>query len=376
MRRMAGLIVLLLIASTFSTALAQEEQYIHVVQQGENLFRISLKYDVDMDSIMEANGLTDPTRILAGQKLIIPGYSPESPTLEATGLPSPTPTASPSPESTPTPTPEPIPTLTPEPVEPQSAGAAQTASVSHLVLRGETLTRIAAQYNVTVWSVAQANQLASINTISAGQLLTIPGVELEPEVVEKTIVTETMTTTEQVYVVQAGDTLTRIAQQFGSTVAELVDLNKIINPSAIYPGQTLRLMRTAPVMAGFGKRILVDISEQHLYAYEDEQLVFSYIASTGMAPTYTKAGQFQVQSKIDNAYGATWDIWMPFWLGIYYAGSTENGIHALPIMSNGQTLWSGYLGTPISYGCVVLGTEEAETLYNWAPIGTPVTIQY
>jgi lipoprotein-anchoring transpeptidase ErfK/SrfK len=83
-----------------------------------------------------------------------------------------------------------------------------------------------------------------------------------------------------------------------------------------------------------------------------------------------------VQSKIPNAYGSTWDIWMPYWLGIYWAGSTENGIHALPILSNGGVLWAGFLGRPISYGCVVLGTYEAEVLYNWADYGTPVVIQW
>ena len=57
-------------------------------------------------------------------------------------------------------------------------------------------------------------------------------------------------------------------------------------------------------------------------------------------------------------------------------GKFTNGIHALPILSNGTTLWDGYLGTPISYGCVVLGTQEAQLLYDWADIGTPVDIQW
>ncbi|NLE99632.1 MAG: L,D-transpeptidase, partial [Anaerolineales bacterium] len=64
------------------------------------------------------------------------------------------------------------------------------------------------------------------------------------------------------------------------------------------------------------------------------------------------------------------------WLGIYWAGSIENGIHALPVMSNGQTLWAGYLGRPVSFGCIVLGTADAAALYNWAEIGTPVQIRY
>lgn len=131
----------------------------------------------------------------------------------------------------------------------------------------------------------------------------------------------------------------------------------------------------APVVYTGGKYILVDISEQHMYVYEGETLVYSFVASTGMNNA-TRAGSFSVLDKIPNAYGATWNIWMPNWLGIYWAGSLENGIHALPILSNGATLWDGYLGTPISYGCVVLGTYEAQTLYNWAEVGTPVEIQW
>jgi lipoprotein-anchoring transpeptidase ErfK/SrfK len=123
------------------------------------------------------------------------------------------------------------------------------------------------------------------------------------------------------------------------------------------------------------KYILVDISEQHMYVYENDELIYSFIASTGMGNS-TRVGTFSVLNKIPNAYGATWNIWMPNWLGIYWSGSLQNGIHALPILPNGATLWAGYLGTPISYGCVVLDTYDAQVLYNWADIGTPVEIRW
>ena len=123
------------------------------------------------------------------------------------------------------------------------------------------------------------------------------------------------------------------------------------------------------------KYILVDISEQHMYVYEADELVYSFVASTGMDNS-TRVGTFSVLNKIPNAYGATWNIWMPNWLGIYWSGSLQNGIHALPILSNGATLWAGFLGTPISYGCVVLDTYDAQVLYDWADIGTPVEIRW
>jgi len=132
--------------------------------------------------------------------------------------------------------------------------------------------------------------------------------------------------------------------------------------------------QSAPLYSG-AKYILVDISEQHMYVYESDTLVYSFVASTGIH-NGTRAGIFAVQSKIPSAYGATWNIWMPSWLGIYWAGGLENGIHALPILPNGATLWAGYLGRPVSYGCVVLGSYEAQLLYDWAEIGTPVEIRW
>ncbi|MCZ7547732.1 MAG: L,D-transpeptidase [Anaerolineales bacterium] len=124
-----------------------------------------------------------------------------------------------------------------------------------------------------------------------------------------------------------------------------------------------------------GKYILVDISDQQMYVYENGVLIYNFIVSTGIHNA-TRTGLFHVQSKIPNAYGATWNIWMPNWLGIYYAGGLENGIHSLPILPNGAELWAGYLGTPVSYGCVVLGSNESSILYDWAEIGVPVEIQW
>ena len=152
----------------------------------------------------------------------------------------------------------------------------------------------------------------------------------------------------------------------GSMVMEIVSGDQ---PSSVNQGQ-------APAFAYTGsKYILVDISEQHMYVYEADTLIYSFVASTGI-DNATRVGTFRVQSKYPSAYGSTWNIWMPSWLGIYYSGGLENGIHALPILPNGATLWAGFLGRPISYGCVVLDSYEAQLLYDWAVLGTPVEIRW
>jgi len=130
----------------------------------------------------------------------------------------------------------------------------------------------------------------------------------------------------------------------------------------------------APVADG-AQKVVVSISRQHLWAYSGDQVVFSFVASTGLSSSPTAPGSYRVLDKIPNAYASTWNLQMPYWLGIYYVGRIENGIHALPIMANGQTLWGGLLGRPASFGCVVLGTASAKQLYDWVDVGTPVIIQ-
>ncbi len=125
------------------------------------------------------------------------------------------------------------------------------------------------------------------------------------------------------------------------------------------------------------QRIEVDISEQRMYVYQDDQLIWDWVCSTGEPGKDTAPGTYAVRSKIGTAYASTWDLDMPFWMGIYESGPLENGIHALPIQrSTGSKLWEGYLGQPVSYGCIILSDENARTLYNWAQIGAPVIVRW
>lgn len=133
---------------------------------------------------------------------------------------------------------------------------------------------------------------------------------------------------------------------------------------------------TAPPAATGDKWIDINLATQRFRAYQGQQLIYDFVTSTGEPARPTQPGQYQVLDKIPNAYSVFWNLWMPNWLGIYWAGTSENGIHALPILSNGQTLWSGYLGRRVSFGCVILDTSAARLIYNWAEIGTPVNIHY
>jgi LysM repeat protein len=51
---------------------APAERRTHIVQQGENLFRIGLKYGMSWEAIAQANGIGDPSQVYVGQQLVIP----------------------------------------------------------------------------------------------------------------------------------------------------------------------------------------------------------------------------------------------------------------------------------------------------------------
>ena len=110
-----------------------------VVRPGDTLTSISKRHGVPIPRIVELNGLADPNRIYVGQRLRVTGASSPS---------------------------------GPQPAAPAAPAA---RARSHTVRLGETLTHIAARYDVTVGAIASANGIANPSRIFAGQRLTIPG---------------------------------------------------------------------------------------------------------------------------------------------------------------------------------------------------------
>jgi LysM repeat protein len=119
---------------------------VHIVQPGENLYRIALMYGTTIEAIAAANGIYNPRLIYVGQRLIIPPPG------------SPLPPGGPPPPGGNPPTPGPPP----------------PGARTHVVQPGETLFSIALRYGVTVEAIALANNLPNPNLIHAGQILIIP----------------------------------------------------------------------------------------------------------------------------------------------------------------------------------------------------------
>jgi lipoprotein-anchoring transpeptidase ErfK/SrfK len=181
------------------------------------------------------------------------------------------------------------------------------------------------------------------------------------------------------HIVQSGETFASIGRDYGMPYPWLQQANPFLE--SLSPGQTITIpspdeMLPLPVVTH--KRIIVSISQQKAWVYENGGLKWEWPVSTGIASSPTAPGIFQIQSHEPNAYAGNWDLWMPSFMGIYRPVPTSdfmNGFHGFPTRGGSNLLWTGDLGHPVTYGCILLSSENAQLLYDWAEAGVVVEIQ-
>lgn len=109
-----------------------------------------------------------------------------------------------------------------------------SSSVLYTVETGDTLSKIAQRYGTTVQELVNINNISNPNLIFPGQQIRV----LTNSTVNGN---ETRGTGSITYTVRRGDTLSQIAKAYNVTVAHIVEINNIQNPSLIYPGEKLRI---------------------------------------------------------------------------------------------------------------------------------------
>ncbi|MEG0378617.1 MAG: LysM peptidoglycan-binding domain-containing protein, partial [Eubacterium sp.] len=96
---------------------------------------------------------------------------------------------------------------------------------TYTVQSGDTLSEIAERFGTTYEQLASLNGIADPNIIYPGQVLKVTGTP----------------SARLTYTVQEGDTLSAIADQFGTDYSTLANLSGITDPDIIYPGQIIVL---------------------------------------------------------------------------------------------------------------------------------------
>jgi lipoprotein-anchoring transpeptidase ErfK/SrfK len=182
------------------------------------------------------------------------------------------------------------------------------------------------------------------------------------------------------HVVQAGETLAGIGRGYGIPYPWIQQVNPGLL-DGLGVGQQITIPSPddlLPYPIVNDKRIVVSIGQQRVRVYEAGGLKWEWAASTGISSSPTAPGVFQVQTHEPNAYAANWDLWMPNFMGIYQPVPTSdfmNGFHGFPTRDGANLLWTNNLGAPVTYGCILLGNQQAEQLYSWAEQGVVVEIQ-
>ncbi len=126
------------------------------------------------------------------------------------------------------------------------------------------------------------------------------------------------------------------------------------------------------VPADVDRWISIDLYEQTISAYEDGELVYTTIVSSGLQGWWTQPGAFQVYSKLEStpmsgAFAADRSDYYYLedvpWV-LYY--DEARAIHG--------AYWHNGFGYPRSHGCVNLAPADARWFYDWAEEGTWVHV--
>jgi LysM repeat protein len=316
-------------ASGGATTDITDSVLVHVVEVGDTLTNIAQQYNVKPADLAAYNQITDYNHIIIGQKLRIP---PQGVTIT-------------------------------EPAVEKLLGA----DGYHVVRQGESLGAIARLYGLTLEELLALNEIENPNLVRMGTMLRLTekvapvSHEIQPEVA--TIH----------YTVKAGDTLSEIAQMYNTTVEQLRYDNKLTSDS-VSAGQQLTIYPPASALEAFGveapidgeRKIVIDLSEQSLTAYQGDVPVLYTIVSTGKASTPTRVGEFAIYQKLKSQHmtGEDYDLPGVPWV-MYYDG--EMAIHG--------AYWHANFGVPTSHGCTNMTIPESKALYAWAPLGTRVIVQ-
>ena len=125
---------------------------------------------------------------------------------------------------------------------PTTTEAADVGPASVLVEVGDSLSKIAKRYDTTTEILAAINGICDVNQIYVGQKILLAGAEFEtddevdPEPISVTVL------------VEVGDSLSKIAKQYDTTVDDLMVTNDITDPNLLFVGQELVVSGIVPIV--------------------------------------------------------------------------------------------------------------------------------
>jgi LysM repeat protein len=219
-----------------------------IVRPGQTLSEIAREQGVTLPQLVALNGISNPDRIFAGQRLVIASEAP-------------------------------------------TPAAAAAPATTHQVARGETLTAIAARYGTTIGALAAANGISNPSFIRVGQVLAVPTAAAPAAPAAPAPVVAAPATHQVAY----GESLSGIAVHYGSSVAVIAAANGISDPSFIRVGQVLAIPAGATAAAVAGPSSGAPASMAALMAQRDgvRQLIVAEATAQGVPAALALAVAWQ-----------------------------------------------------------------------------------
>jgi len=224
-----GIFVFLFTAaiSAFSLLGLYAQERVYIVQKGETLYSIARTLGVKAEDLIKYNGITDPSRILAGQTLKIPSGG-------TIGLPA-------------------------------------TESANYRVVRGDTLYSIARKFSVTIASIQELNGLSANYLLREGDILKIPAnaaASVKTATAAQNVPqqeTAAPKATEQAAVNQLKWPITarELSYMTGKLSGVVLTGTRAESVSSLTRGTVL----SAGPYRGFGKVVIIQVEGGYLYVY-------------------------------------------------------------------------------------------------------------
>ncbi|MDO9347993.1 MAG: L,D-transpeptidase, partial [Anaerolineales bacterium] len=126
--------------------------------------------------------------------------------------------------------------------------------------------------------------------------------------------------------------------------------------------------RYSPPEGVTGKRwIDINLYEQTLGVYEDNQLVYATLITSGVEPFWTRPGLFQIYQKLEETtMSGSFEADRSDY---YYLEAVPWTMYFDQARALHGAYWHTYFGYPGSHGCVNLSIGDARWLFDWAADG-------
>ena len=257
------------------------------------------------------------------------------------------------------------------------APAPAPSTGSYVVRRGDTLTSIALRYGVSKTALASANGISWTSWVYVGQRLTIPGQSSTPAQPPA----QPPATTSGTYIVKAGNTLFSIAKWHGVTVSALKAANGLYS-NTIYIGQRLKIPGSTsspqpnPAPTPAPSPGTGPSSGKWIDINLSNQTVTAYQGSTPVKTVVVSTGTWRTPTVVGTFSVYVKYRYTPMSGPGYYLPNVPHTMYFYRGYAIHGAYWHNNFGTPMSHGCVNLSLPDAEWFYNWAPVGTKVVSHY